>query len=107
MEQLVLVLRGWKSIPKPDIWKDDQTQQLTIELAAFEPVFQNFRSSYKLFLPVEESTYTQIEELIATVWGKPIKTLYVSRSDLEVTGVMRQTVENAHISVSQVSSIEL
>lgn len=105
MEQLVLVLRNWRNIPKPDFWKDDKAQ-LTVDLAAFEPVFQTFRNSYKLVLPVEESTYTQIEVLIATVWGKPVKTLHVSRNDLEVTGTMRRTVENAHLSVSQVSNIE-
>ena len=102
-----MVLRNWRNIPKPDFWKEDKSQQLTAELAAFEPAFQIFRSSYKVFLPVEESTYSQVEELIARVWGKPIKTLHVSRNDLEVMGTMRRMVENARISVSQVSSIKL
>lgn len=46
--------------------------------------------------------YGQLEKLIGAVWGKPIKMLFLSRYAMEVTGIMRQTVENALTSVSQV-----
>ena len=106
LKQLLSVLHNWRDIPKPDFWKDEALE-LSVDLDVFKPVFQTFRRSCKLCLPVEESTFVQVEELIATVWEKPIKTLYVSRSDLEVTGIMRRIVENAHTSVSQVYMLNL
>lgn len=101
-------LRNWRNIPKPDFWKVDNAQEeTTAELATFETAFQTFRCSYKLVFPVEDSTYTGVQELIATVWGEPIKTLFVSRNDLEVTRIMRRTVENAQMSINQVQNMDV
>ena len=85
----------------PDFWKDMASER-TAGLDAFESVFQNFRSCYKLCLPLEDVTYQQVKELIAATWEKPIRTLYVSRNHLEMIGVMRRTVENACVSANQV-----
>lgn len=41
-------------------------------------------------------------ELVATVWDRPLPTLYVGRVDLELVGVLRRTVENATLAVQQV-----
>ena len=98
---LVSQLHNWRDIPKPDFWKDE-AQELSTGLDAFEAVFQTFGSSCALRLPVEDTTYSQVEGLIDTVWGKPIETLYASRNDMEVTGIMRRVVENAQLSSTQV-----
>ena len=72
-----------------------------------EAAFQTFCSSCNLCLPLEDSNYGQLEKLIGAVWDKPIKMLFLSRCAMEVTGILRQTVENALTSVSQVNLMSL
>ena len=105
LEELSLLVHNWRKIPKPDFWSD-KAENATHKLAAFETVFKVFGSAHKVCLPVEDSTHEQVEELIATAWDRPIATLYVSRNDLEVVGVMRRTVENAHAAAGQVCTIK-
>lgn len=73
----------------------------------FDAAFQTFCSSCNLRLPLEETAYGQLEKLIGTVWDKSIKTLFLSRYAMEVTGIMRQMVENALTSVGQVNPLSL
>lgn len=108
--QLVSLLHTWRNIPIPSDFDhggntDDQAKKDSIIDAAF----QTFCSScdVDLSLPLEDCTYGQLEKLISTVWDKPIKTLFLSRYALEVTGIMRQTVGNALTSVSQVNLVSI
>ena len=71
--------------------------------STFDAEFQTFCNSCNLSLPLKDSTYGQLKKLIDSVWDMPIKTLFVSRNTMEMTGVMRQTVENALTSVNQVN----
>ena len=104
--QLVSSLHNWRNIPLPsDFELDDQTkrnQESTLDAA-----FQTFCSSCNLRLPLDETTYGQLEKLVGAVWDKPIKTLFLSRYAMEVTGIMRQTVENVLTSVNQVNLLSL
>jgi hypothetical protein len=68
-----------------------------------DAAFQTFCSSCNLHLPLEEEAYGRLKKMIATVWDKPIKTLFLSRHAMEVTGIMKQTVENVLTSVNQVN----
>lgn len=110
LEKLISLLHNWRNIPIPDEVQsgssrsDDQSQAKPGKQASTcDAAFRTFCGNFNLFLPLEASACEQLEKLIRTVWERPIKTLFVSKYTMEVTGIMRQTVENAITSVSQVS----
>ncbi len=43
-----------------------------------------------------------VESLIKQVWNRPIKTLYMKRSDIEITGLLRQSVNHLITAIKQV-----
>ena len=104
--QLISSLHNWRNIPLPsDFELDDQTKRN--QDSTLDSAFQTFCNSCNLRLPLDETAYGQLEKLIGGVWDKPIKTFFLSRYIMEVTGIMRQTVENALTSVSQVNLLSL
>ena len=45
-----------------------------------------------------------LQDLITHLWERPLNTLYVSRPDLELVGLLRSIVANASQSVCQVTT---
>ena len=46
-----------------------------------------------------------IESLVKQVWNRPIKTLYMTRNDLEITGLLRRLVSHLITAIRQVCII--
>lgn len=43
-----------------------------------------------------------VEGVVIAVWSRPVDTLFVSRADIEVVGILRRSVQHCTISLHQV-----